>query len=143
MSDPIKYYVMVGEEQKGPYTLAQLQTMWRAGSLTVDTQYWFDGQGEWMPLSTVLELLEPPERSRAAHAYFAAPAQRVWSPGAAIVLSFFIPGLGQMYRGRIGRGILWFTGVVIGYFLFVIPGIIAHLICLVDAYRGDPTKEKG
>ncbi len=65
MSDPIKYYVMVGEEQKGPYTLAQLQTMWKAGSLTVDTQYWFEGQGEWMPLGTILELLEPPERSRA------------------------------------------------------------------------------
>jgi TM2 domain-containing membrane protein YozV len=143
MGDPIKYYVMLEEEKRGPYTLAQLQTMWRSGSLTVDTQYWFDGQGEWMPLSTILELLEPQERPRAAYTYFAAPAQRVWSPGAALVLSFFIPGLGQMYRGRIGRGILWFIGVVIGYSLLVIPGIIAHLICLVDAYSGDPTKEKG
>ncbi len=143
MSDPIKYYVTIGEEQKGPYTLAQLQTMWRAGSLTVDTQYWFDGQSEWMPLGTILELLEPQERPRAAPAYFAAPAQRVWNPGVALVLSFFIPGLGQMYRGRIGRGILWFVGVVIGYFVFIMPGIIAHVICLVDAYSGDPTKERG
>ena len=143
MSDPIKYFVLVGEEKKGPYTLAQLQTMWRAGSLTIDTQYWFDGQGEWMPLSTILELLEPQERPHAAQAYFAAPAQRVWSPGAAVVLSFFIPGLGQLYRGRLGRGILWFIGVVIGYFLLVVPGIIAHIFCLVDAYSGDPTKERG
>jgi len=143
MSDPIKYFVLVGEEKKGPYTLAQLQTMWRAGSLTIDTQYWFDGQGEWMPLGTILELLEPQERPHAAQAYFAAPAQRVWSPGAAVVLSFFIPGLGQLYRGRLGRGILWFIGVVIGYFLLVVPGIIAHIFCLVDAYSGDPTKERG
>ncbi len=143
MNDPIKYYVMVGEEKKGPYTLAQLQTMWKTGSLNVDTQYWFDGQGEWMPLSTILELLEPQERSPAAQAYFAAPTQRVWSPGTALVLSFFIPGLGQMYRGKLGRGICWFIGVTIGYLILVIPGIIAHVFCLIDAYRGDPTKEKG
>ncbi len=143
MSDPIKYFVMVGDEQKGPYTLTQLQTMWRAGSLTVDTQYWFEGQGEWMPLGTILELLEPQEQSHAAQAYFAAPTVRLWSPGGAAVLSFFIPGLGQLYRGGIGRGILWVIGVVIGYFFFVVPGIIAHLICIADAYSGDPTKERG
>jgi len=58
MNDPIKYYVMLGEDRKGPFTLTQLQAMWRAGSLTTETQYWFEGQSEWMPLGTIIELLE-------------------------------------------------------------------------------------
>lgn len=73
MSDPIKYFILAGEEQKGPYTLAQLQAMWRTGSLTVDNQYWFEGQSEWLPLGTILELLEQQERTRPTQAYFTAP----------------------------------------------------------------------
>ena len=78
MNDPIKYYVMVDEKQNGPYTLAQLQAMWRAGSLTTETQYWFEGQTEWMPLATILELLEPP--SSPPPRYIALP--RAYSPPA-------------------------------------------------------------
>ena len=32
------------------------------------------------------------------------------NPGIAAVLSFFIPGLGQMYTGNAGAGIVWLGG---------------------------------
>jgi TM2 domain-containing membrane protein YozV len=64
---------------------------------------------------------------------------RKWSPGVAAVLSLVIPGAGQMYRGKVGIGLLWLLFVLGGYALFVIPGVILHLICIVSAASGDPT----
>ncbi len=64
------------------------------------------------------------------------------SPGLAAVLSFFLPGLGQVYNGRIAKGLVLFVlgplvflgvlgWVVIGYVLFVPLWIYA----IYDAYR--------
>ena len=56
-------------------------------------------------------------------------------PGLAAVLSFFIPGVGQIYNGKILRGIFW---------LIITPGIwlgtggwfgwVCHLISAYTAY---------
>jgi hypothetical protein len=58
-----EYYVMQGEQQAGPYTLAQLQGMWRNGQLTAHTLYTQPGFDEWFRLSTIAESLEPPRRT--------------------------------------------------------------------------------
>lgn len=55
------------------------------------------------------------------------------SPGVAGLLSFVIPGAGQMYCGRVGVGIAWFVGVVIGYIMLVFPGLALHLWCILSA----------
>ena len=68
------------------------------------------------------------------------PPVRKWSPGVAAVLSFFIPGLGQMYQGNILSGLFWLFFVVVGYMVFIIPGLILHLICIISAASGDPYK---
>ena len=49
------------------------------------------------------------------------------------VLSFLIPGLGQIYIGKVWRGIVWFFAVWIGYFCFIIPGVILWVINIWDA----------
>jgi len=55
--------------------------------------------------------------------------------GVAAVLNFFIPGLGHIFLGRIflGLGLLFVT--LIGYFIFIIPGIIFHFIAIADSFR--------
>lgn len=63
-----------------------------------------------------------------------------WSPGVAAVLSFLIPGLGQMYKGQIFNGLGWFVVTAIGYIVLIIPGIVLHLICIIGAASGDPYK---
>jgi hypothetical protein len=68
------------------------------------------------------------------------PQYRRWSPGVAALLSFFIPGAGHIYKGDAVIGILWLIFTVLGYFLFVIPGVILHLICIISAASGDPYK---
>ncbi len=70
----------------------------------------------------------------------AAPPQAKWSPGIAAVLSLVIPGAGQMYKGSVGGGLVWLVVVVFGYVLFIVPGLVLHLCCIVSAASGDPTK---
>jgi TM2 domain-containing membrane protein YozV len=53
--------------------------------------------------------------------------------GIAAVLSFLIPGLGQMLMGRVIRGLLWFFATLIGYALFIAPGLCLHLLCIICA----------
>lgn len=53
--------------------------------------------------------------------------------GAAAILSFLIPGLGQLYKGEIGRGLVLFIVTLIGYVFFIVPGLLLHLLTVADA----------
>lgn len=55
-------------------------------------------------------------------------------PGTAAFLTFLIPGWGQMRRGKIKAGLIWLVVVIAGYFAMIIPGLILHGICIMDAY---------
>lgn len=55
------------------------------------------------------------------------------SQGVAALLSFFWPGAGHIYCGEVGAGIGWMMATFIGYLVFVIPGIILHICCIVAA----------
>lgn len=56
------------------------------------------------------------------------------------LLSGFIPGLGQLYQGKLLAGMFWFIFTVIGYALFIVPGIILHILCALSALMADPYK---
>jgi TM2 domain-containing membrane protein YozV len=58
----------------------------------------------------------------------------VQKSGTAAVLSFFIPGLGQIFTGRFIAAIFWFILVPIGLALFILPGILFHCLNIKDAY---------
>ncbi len=79
-------------------------------------------------------------RSDSEPVYPLTPIPPLWSPGIAAVLSFFIPGLGQIYKGQILNGLLWMLFVPVGYYLFCIPGAVLHLLCIFGAASGDPTR---
>jgi len=62
------------------------------------------------------------------------------SPGLAAVLSFFIPGVGQIYNGQLGKGIWLVIADVIflllSYFFIGIPFLFAIWIyAIFDAYK--------
>ena len=52
-----------------------------------------------------------------------------------MVLSFFVPGLGQLFNGHVVAFVFWLVCVPVGYLLFVIPGLILHFLCILDARR--------
>lgn len=60
---------------------------------------------------------------------------RYLNPGTAGVLSFVWPGAGQIYTGRVGAGIGWMIGTFLGYLLFIIPGVLLHILCIFSAVR--------
>jgi len=63
-------------------------------------------------------------------------ADTVKNPGTAAVLSFFVPGVGQIYNGEFLRAIFWFIvtpGLWIstaGFF-----GWICHVVAAMTAYH--------
>lgn len=61
-----------------------------------------------------------------------------WSRGTAAILSLFIPGLGQMYKGQVINGVVWFAVVAVGYVFLVLPGVVLHVLCVLGAASGDP-----
>ncbi len=56
------------------------------------------------------------------------------NPVIPLILSFFFSGLGQVYNGETLKGIAIFIGTIIGYMIFVIPGVIVWVYGLYDAY---------
>lgn len=60
--------------------------------------------------------------------------------GVPALLSFFIPGLGQMVKGQVGKGVLILVGYVVSFLaMFVVIGIITTPILwiwqIIDAYN--------
>ena len=75
-----------------------------------------------------------------------------WNRGIAAVLSFVIPGLGQIYKGEIATGLLamlllpvaYLIGLVsaASFFPLIIIGPLFHLAIIRDAYvKGDPMQD--
>jgi TM2 domain-containing membrane protein YozV len=62
------------------------------------------------------------------------------NPGVAVVLSFFIPGLGQIYNGQIMKGIIFIIlASIFGFLTVVLIGYILYPLFwvynLYDAYN--------
>ena len=106
-----EFYILDGQQQqKGPFTLSQLQNMWRTGGVTARTLYWQQGFEEWIPLSTMSECLEPP-RQAAPHFRVAAVQQQSSNPssfGLIVFLTVLLPIVGLI------AGIGWTCGDCIG-----------------------------
>ena len=61
--------------------------------------------------------------------------RRAPHPGIAAVLSVLLPGLGQVYVGNLLTGALWFLFIGFAYWAVLLPGFLAHAICVWCAYR--------
>ena len=61
-----------------------------------------------------------------------------WNPFVAAILSLFLPGLGQIYKGQFLNGLAWLVLTIVGYICFIIPGVVLHLCCVLGALTGDP-----
>ena len=52
------YYLLLNNEQAGPYTAEQLRSMWQNGVANAQTQYCFAGGASWQPLINLRTMLE-------------------------------------------------------------------------------------
>lgn len=59
------------------------------------------------------------------------------NPGLAAVLSFLVPGLGQLYNGRFLAALLWLVVTGVSWIGSVgLLGFVAHFLAAYFAYRG-------
>ncbi|MBW2383954.1 MAG: hypothetical protein JRG92_09975 [Deltaproteobacteria bacterium] len=65
---------------------------------------------------------------------------RAPSPGVAAVLSVILPGLGQVYSGRLLAGGLWFLATTCAYSAVLLPGFLVHGLCIWSAYTTCPSR---
>jgi len=65
-------------------------------------------------------------------------SSRSWNPGVAAVLSFLIPGLGQIYKGQLIAGFVFFVFTIVMYVTTVVLGLLLHVAAVVNAYAGNP-----
>jgi TM2 domain-containing membrane protein YozV len=68
--------------------------------------------------------------------------ERRFNPILAGVMSFFIPGLGQFYKGHRWSALLWLILTLVGYrYLLLFPGLILHFFCVVSAVLGSARRD--
>ena len=53
----------VNGEQKGPYAMAQIQSMWDNGLITSDALYYDDAAQDWKSINELFERFEPAPQS--------------------------------------------------------------------------------
>lgn len=143
------HYVVIDGEAKGPFTISQLQSMWKTGILNLKTQHFMDGYTEWMPIEHILEDLEPKTTVTHKIPYQPAPAypsRRVRatnagvvtvhipkSRGIYIILGIFLGLLGvhNLYAGRFGSGVAQLLIAVLTGWL-ILPLFAVGLWVLID-----------
>ncbi len=69
-------------------------------------------------------------------------------PGVAAMVSFFVPGVGQIMNGQTEKGVLLLLGLYVAAFLFGLPAfglpmLLARIIIAIDSYRIAQRKRKG
>lgn len=100
----MNYYLLLNNEQAGPFSLTQLMSMWTSGEITGETLHCFDGLTEWLPLGMFVEEEIAAEKAKAERklarfeASSAKPAASgTWKPGeylALVVMTVLVPFLG-------------------------------------------------
>ncbi|HZL79665.1 MAG TPA: GYF domain-containing protein [Candidatus Limnocylindrales bacterium] len=54
-----EFFILIGGNESGPWTLGEVQAFWRAGAVTLETFYAQPDASEWKPLSAILDIAPP------------------------------------------------------------------------------------
>ncbi|MCC6509414.1 MAG: hypothetical protein IT423_09920 [Pirellulaceae bacterium] len=54
------------------------------------------------------------------------------------LMSLFLPGLGQLYKGHLLWAAFWCILTPLGYALMIVPGFILHVLCVYFAITSTP-----
>jgi TM2 domain-containing membrane protein YozV len=142
----MNYYILEGEDTKGPFTIGQLRAMWNSGSITRKTLHCIEGDEAWRPLSDILRQLEPSPLTAPTPVVVQQPSvvmvRATKSRGVFIILGLFFGCLGihNFYAGHNIRGAgqliitILFGWLIIG---FVISWFSALLEIILVKHDGD------
>jgi len=153
------YYAGQNNDEVGPVGEAEIEAQIKTGAITRDTQVWRDGMQDWVPagnsdLASLFPSTPPPRRPtpppRAAAAVqqpgastdassFTRDASKVYpsnppkSPHLCW-LNLIYPGIAQITLGQTAKGVAYMGGFIVGFFVFLIPGLVIWIASLPDAF---------
>lgn len=149
------YHINCNGNTSGPFTLSQLQNMWKNGSVTADALYWQEGFDEWLPITTMIDELEPKQQVAPIVRAYPQPHARATSRphqqvimvqasksrGLYVILGLFLGCLGihNFYAGYFGKGAaqliitLLLGWIVIGFIITAIWALLEILVVDIDA----------
>lgn len=155
-----EWFVHIDGETYGPYSGHQLSEYLKEGRIDGATQVLAVGNENWQHASEdrrLAALFKPTRQQNQLPAPVTAAAGATVvqvtnqiaphpvmfmddgspfgpkSPGVALLLSFLWCGAGQIYCGRVGKGILMFLGAVALWFILL--GWIIQIWAMIDAYQ--------
>ncbi len=59
---PEAFYLLIQGEQRGPYTIAQIDHLLNSGLIREDAEFWREGLEEWQPVTNLVTLRNKPAR---------------------------------------------------------------------------------
>ena len=150
-----EWHIHVNGETYGPYTGHRLSEFVKEGRMDGATQVLANGSDNWTLAAQdrrLASLFKPSNQKSGPPITAAAGATVVQitnqiapallmddagafgpkSAGVALLLSFLICGAGQMYCGRVGKGVLMLIGCIALWFIFL--GWIIWIWSMIDAY---------
>lgn len=149
-----EWHIHINGQTYGPYTGHRIDEFIKEGRVDAATQVLPAGSENWAPASQdrYLSSLFRPSKQAPPPINAAAGATVVHvvnqmnpallvddmgafgakSPGVALLLSFLICGAGQMYCGRVGKGILMLIGCIALWVVFL--GWTVWIWSMIDAY---------
>ena len=85
MPTPEVFYLHLSGEQRGPYTIPQIDHLLNSGLIAEETLFWREGLDQWQPVTNLVALRKPPNRWRRVVLALAVVVPL------AVLLSFFGP----------------------------------------------------
>src|SRR5208282_3875605 len=62
MISPEIFYLHIQGEQRGPYTVPQIDHLLNSGLIAEETLYWREGLDQWQPVTSLVKLRRPRSR---------------------------------------------------------------------------------
>lgn len=130
-----------GDQNFGPYTLEQVNSMLTAGRVAGEDLAWLEGSPEWQPLQSIPGVLKLPPRRHAAAGrrdqdHDDGESDRQILP--AFLLAFFLGvfGVHRFYVGKTGSGIAMavLTVTVVGAIVTVIWATIDWIMIVCGSF---------
>ncbi len=97
MPNPEVFYIHINGEQRGPYTVPQIDHLLNSGLIPAETTFWREGLEQWLPVTNLVELRRRPN-----------PWKRLMIAAAVIVpillvILFFGPAVADAWREATAR----------------------------------------
>jgi hypothetical protein len=80
---PECFYLHIDGEQRGPYTVAQIDHLLNSGLIREETTYWREGMEQWHPVTNLVHLRKP--------------VRSWWKPGLILALAVVILLFGRLF----------------------------------------------